>query len=163
MKLRFPNRPKYGTESVCPSLARHQVVVIVPESPRWQLFMGMKEEATATLAFIAEYNRTTMPEVSLSCASRGLFASFLPLVCPSASSSIKPFRCQETPSALSCLRPSKGKGRMSAEDPLSWMLVGVDRLMHLLLLKSRTRRHFSTQQTAPLRLETAWVTYGSIK
>jgi len=37
----------------------------IPESPRWQLIQGRKGEATATLAAIASYNRTRMPDLPL--------------------------------------------------------------------------------------------------
>eukprot|EP00873_Tetraselmis_striata_P023305 jgi/Tetstr1/443569/TSEL_031570.t1 len=41
------------------------VLPYLPESPRWHLIQGRKGEATATLAAIASYNRTRMPDVPL--------------------------------------------------------------------------------------------------
>lgn len=43
--------------------APRQVLPYLPESPRWHLIQGRKGEATATLAAIASYNRTRMPDV----------------------------------------------------------------------------------------------------
>mmetsp|Transcript_547 Transcript_547/g.1667 ORF Transcript_547/g.1667 Transcript_547/m.1667 type:complete len:553 (-) Transcript_547:68-1726(-) len=41
------------------------VLPILPESPRWHLISGMKQEATATLTRIASYNGTSTPSASL--------------------------------------------------------------------------------------------------
>mmetsp|Transcript_31916 Transcript_31916/g.90651 ORF Transcript_31916/g.90651 Transcript_31916/m.90651 type:complete len:560 (-) Transcript_31916:317-1996(-) len=47
------------------SLLYMVVLPTLPESPRWQLISGRKGDATATLAAIASYNGTHLPDVPL--------------------------------------------------------------------------------------------------